>query len=437
MTDQSLDRRDFVRSVGMVAAMPAIVSAAPSILGAMPRREEEITVGLIGCGGRGTGAAVNALEAGPNVKIHAMGDLFVDRLKGSRDNLQKRDGDRVDVPESRQFVGFDAFQGVIGTDCDMVILATPPGFRPQHFEAAVAGGKHVFMEKPVAVDASGIRKVMEGAAAAKAKKLSVVSGTQRRHEECYLEAMERLHRGDIGKLLAARCYWNMGGLWNVDARDDRSDMENQIRNWLYYTWLSGDHIVEQHVHNLDAINWAFQSPPEKVFGVGGRQARTTDQYGHIFDHFGLEYGYPDDRFAMSMCRQQVGTDGRVEELITGSEGTAKLSSGRAQLTGPNAWRFKGPQKNPYVQEHMDLQASIRGSGPYLNEGQRIAESTLTAIMGREAAYTGKVITFEEALNSDQDLMPEIMEFAETSNPPVPVPGKTRMNRSDDARRSEG
>jgi len=433
MNDRNLARRDFVRAVGLAATVPAIVSAAPTILGSRLGREDVINVGLIGCGGRGSGAAVNALEAGPDVRIHAMGDLFPDRLQSSLGNLRKREEARVDVPESRQFTGFDAFKKVIGTDCDVVILATPPGFRPQHFAAAVEGGKHVFMEKPVAVDATGIRTVMEAAAAANDRKLSVVAGTQRRHEQCYLEAMERLHRGDIGRLLAARCYWNMGSLWNVAAEPDRSEVENQIRNWLYYTWLSGDHIVEQHVHNLDAINWAFQSPPTEVFGVGGRQSRTSDEYGHIFDHFGLEYRYPDDRFAMSMCRQQAGTTGRVEEVITGADGMATLTSGRAVLTGPNAWRFKGPQRNPYVQEHMDLQASIRGTGDYLNEGQRIAESTLTAIMGREAAYTGKVITFEDALNSDQDLMPNLTDFTDMPTPPVPIPGQTRMNRSDDVR----
>lgn len=433
MNDRNLDRRDFVRAVGLAAAVPSVVAAAPTILGSRLGREDVLNVGLIGCGGRGSGAAVNALEASPDVRIHAMGDLFPDRLQGSLGNLRKRDEARVDVPESRQFTGFDAFKKVIGTDCDVVILATPPGFRPQHFAAAVEAGKHVFMEKPVAVDATGIRTVMEAAAAANDRKLSVVAGTQRRHEQCYLEAMERLHRGDIGRLLAARCYWNMGSLWNVAAEPDRSEAENQIRNWLYYTWLSGDHIVEQHVHNLDAINWAFQSPPTEVFGVGGRQSRTSDEYGHIFDHFGLEYRYPGDRFAMSMCRQQAGTDGRVEEVITGADGTATLTSGRAVLTGPNAWRFKGPQRSPYVQEHMDLQASIRGTGDYLNEGQRIAESTLTAIMGREAAYTGKVITFEEALNSDQDLMPDLADFTDMPTPPVPIPGQTRMNRSDDVR----
>ena len=426
----TVDRRNFVRQAGVAAAVPLVT---PGILKAVQNTEDTITVGLIGCGGRGTGAAWNSLEAGKNVRLVALGDLFEDKLLSSRARLEEKDPERAKVADDHCFVGFDAYQKVINTDCDLVILATPPGFRPQHFAAAVAGGKNVFMEKPVAVDATGIRMVMEGAAAATGKKLSVVAGTQRRHEQCYIEAMKRIHAGEIGEPVAGRCYWNMGGLWNVAPEGDRSDVENQIRNWLYYTWLSGDHIVEQHVHNLDVMNWAFQSTPEKVFGVGGRETRTGEEFGHIFDHFALEYGYPDDHFVLSMCRQQNGTDGKVEEVITGTEGMAKLSSGRAQLLGPNPWRFTGGQKNPYVQEHIDLQASIRGSGPYLNEGQRIAESTLTAIMGREAAYTGKVVTWEDALNSPQDLMPEVMDFAQMANPGVAIPGKTRMNRTDDTR----
>ncbi len=435
MMHRPLDRRTFVRALGVAAAVPTLATAGHRSNRAS---DDELTVGVIGCGGRGTGAAVNALQAGPNVRVVAMGDLFPDRLASSLGHLgQQTEADRVDVPESRQFVGFDAFQGVIDAGCDLVILATPPGFRPQHFEAAIAADKHVFMEKPVAVDAAGVRKVIEAAAAAGAKKRSVVAGTQRRHEACYLDAMERIHRGDIGRLVAGRCYWNMGGLWNVEAQGDRTDVENQIRNWLYYTWLSGDHIVEQHVHNLDVMNWAFQATPQRVFGVGGRQARTGDSFGHIFDHFALEYAYPEDRFVSSMCRQQVGTDGRVEEILSGTEGVATLSSGRAVLTGPNAWKFTGGQTNPYVQEHVDLQASIRGDGAYLNEGKRIAESTLTAIMGREAAYTGKTITWEEALASEQDLMPDVMEFSTMPRPGVSIPGRTTFDRSDDGRSKDG
>ena len=338
-------------------------------------------------------------------------------------------GDRAIPAEERCFVGWDSFRDVIGTDCDYVILATPPGFRPQHFEAAIGAGKHVFMEKPVAVDPAGIRTVLAAAKEADARSLSVVAGTQRRHEGCYLELMERIHGGAIGTPILARVYWNMGGLWNKEAVSTRTEMENHLRNWLYHTWLSGDHIVEQHVHNLDVANWAFQDHPTGVFGVGGRQARTGAEYGHIFDHFGLEYAYPGDRVALSMCRQQIGTPGRVQERITGTEGSTWSQSGSAEIYGPNAWKFTGKQANPYVQEHIDLQASIRGTGAHLNEGKRIAESTMTAIMGREAAYTGQQITWDEAMSSDLDLTPEVMAFAENPVDVVAIPGVTVLNRS--------
>ncbi len=279
------------------------------------------------------------------------------------------------------------------------------------------------------MDPVGIRKVIDAAREADARKRSVVAGTQRRHEGCYLELMERIHGGAIGTPILARVYWNMGGLWNKEAVSSRSEMENHLRNWLYHTWLSGDHIVEQHVHNLDVANWAFQDHPTAVFGVGGRQARTGAEYGHIFDHFGLEYAYPDDRVALSMCRQQIGTPGRVQERITGTEGSTWSQSGSAEIYGPNAWKFTGKQTNPYVQEHIDLQASIRGTGAHLNEGKRIAESTMTAIMGREAAYTGQQITWDEAMSSDLDLTPEVMAFAENPVDVVAIPGVTVLNRS--------
>ncbi len=416
---QTADRRSFLAAAGAAAV-------APIALGGLRRQDvveqRWLKVGVVGCGGRGTGAAVNALEASEFVSIVALGDLFEDRVKSAQEGLSKR-GERGTVPDDRLFVGFDAYKGVLATDCDIVILATPPGFRPGHFEAAVAAGKNVFMEKPVAVDPVGIRKVIAAARAADEKKLCVVSGTQRRHEQCYLEAMKRIHDGALGKLSAAKAYWNMGGLWVVEAQADRSDMENQVRNWLYYTWLSGDHITEQHVHNLDVVNWAFQAVPERCVALGGRQARTDPKYGQIFDHFAVDYEYPEQRFALSMCRQQDGTDGRVQEQIFGSEGVAILSSGSASIDGVNEWKFKGPQRNPYVQEHIDLQEAIRTGKP-VNEGVRVAESTLTAIMGRMAAYTGKVVTWDEAMNSTLDLMPAVMEFTSLPVAPVAIPGKT-------------
>jgi len=427
--ESDFTRRDFIAASSVGAAMPLAASALGSV---KARREDELRVGVIGCGGRGTGAAFNALQASDNVRIESMGDVFPDRLNGSRNQLAnkgvERFGDRALAPEANCFSGWDAYKDVIATDCDYVILATPPGFRPIHFDAAIKGGKHVFMEKPVAVDPPGIRTVMDGSRTATEQKLSVVAGTQRRHEQCYLEAMKRVHDGAIGRPVSARVYWNMGGLWVVEPNAGRTAMENQLRNWLYHAWLSGDHIVEQHVHNIDVANWAFEAHPTMVFGVGGRQARTEEKYGHIFDHFGLEFEYPEDRFAMSMCRQQVGTPGRVEERITGTEGICRTHSGHAEITGANPWKFKGKQTNPYVQEHMDLQASIRGTGPYLNEGQRIAESTMSAIMGREAAYTGQVITWDEAMSSNLDLTPEVYAFTDRSQHEIAVPGVTAFDR---------
>ncbi len=416
-----LDRRLFVAG----AAAGAVPLLMPSLARAASRREETLTVGLIGCGGRGTGAARDALEASADVRIVALGDLFPDRLASSRSNLEQFDSSRATVADANCFTGFDAYRGVLGTDCDLVILATPPGFRPIHFAAAIEAGKNVFTEKPVAVDGTGIRRFIAAAEEADRKKLCVVAGTQRRHENNYLAAMAKIHGGAIGDPVAGRCYWNMGGLWNVAPEASRSEMENQIRNWLYFPWLSGDHIVEQHIHNLDVINWAFDAHPERVLGVGGRQARTGPDYGVIYDHFGLEYGYPQGRWALSMCRQQNGTPGKVEEMVTGTQGQMLMRPGFARIENGEAWRYTGPNNNPYVTEHVDLQRAIR-SGHHVNEGRRVAESTLTAIMGREAAYTGQEITWDEAMNSKQDLMPAVMAFTECPTPPVPIPGKTKF-----------
>ena len=420
-SEASLGRRLFVAG----AAAGAVPLIMPSFARAAGRREETLTVGVIGCGGRGTGAARDALEASTDVRIVALGDVFPDRLEQSRSNLMQFDAARATVADSNCFSGFDAYRGVLSTDCDIVILATPPGFRPDHFVAAIAAGKHVFTEKPVAVDGTGIRKVLAAGEEADRKGLCVVAGTQRRHENSYLAAMAKLHGGAIGEMVAGRCYWNIGGLWNVAPDPARSEMENQCRNLLYYPCLSGDHIVEQHVHNLDVINWAFGAHPERVFGVGGRQARTGADYGVIYDHFGLEYGYPQGRWALSMCRQQNGTPGKVEEMVTGTQGQMLMRPGFARIENGEAWRYTGPNNNPYVTEHVDLQRAIR-SGNRLNETRAVAESTLTAIMGREAAYTGQEISWDQALNSKQDLMPAVLAFAECPTPPVPIPGKTKF-----------
>ncbi len=419
-------RRDFIRTAAGTGIAATVLPSFAS--GWTNGGADTVRIGVIGCGGRGTGAAYNALEAHPSTRIVAMADLFEDRLNGSLGWLTESEdfAGRVDVGE-RKFVGFDAYRQLLSQkDIDLVILATPPGFRPMHFEAAVNAGKHVFMEKPVAVDPAGVRKVIAAAERAKAQKLSVVAGTQRRHEPCYLEAMKRLRDGDIGKVVSARCAWNQGGLWVHDRKPEYTDMEWQCRNWLYFCWLSGDHICEQHIHNLDVVNWAMDAHPTSAYGMGGRQVRTDAKYGNIFDHFAIEYEYPDGRQALSFCRQQDGTDGRVEETIFGTSGSMTTRPGYAVIGDGSSWRFSGNNGNPYVHEHVDLLASVRGDGPYLNEGVRVAHSTLTAIMGRMSAYTGKRVTWEQAMNSALDLSPSEYAFGDLAVRPVPEPGRTPL-----------
>jgi len=414
-----MDRRNFIgTSIAGVGAASLLGRA--SFAGGADR----MRVGLVGCGGRGTGAAFNAASASPEIEIAAMADLFPDRLASSREHLEKL-GDRVSVTDEDCTVGWDAYQRLMARpDIDLVILATPPHFRPMHFEEAIAQGKHVFMEKPVAVDPAGVRQVIAAAKEADTRKLSVVSGTQRRHEACYLDAMARIRDGEIGEPVAARCYWNQGGLWNHARQSDWTDMEWQLRNWLYFTWLSGDHITEQHVHNIDATNWALGNHPIRCMGMGGRQSRTQPRFGHGYDHFAIDYEYPGGVHALSMARQIDGSANRVEEVIQGTKGRSVTSSGRARFEGDRTWAFEGDNPNPYVVEHQDLHASIRGDGQRLNEGKRIAESTMTAIMGRMSAYSGKELTWDEALNSPLDMRPPAYAFMALPVPIVSTPGRT-------------
>lgn len=418
-SNQASSRRDFLKATSAVAAtgllIPQNVHAAGS---------DTIKVGLIGCGGRGTGAAEQSVNSGPNVKLYAMADMFPDHLKNCLNNLKKL-GDKVDVAPERCFTGFDAYQKLLSSDVDLVILATPPGFRPTHIKAVIDAGKHLFTEKPVAVDAPGIRQVLAAAEEAKKKNLGVVAGTQRRHEVKYLEAMKRIHEGAIGDIANARVYWNQGSLWMRPRESSWSDMEWQLRNWLYFTWLSGDHICEQHVHNLDVANWALGAVPVRAVGMGGRQVRTSPAYGHIFDHFAIDYEYPNGVHVMSMCRQIDGCAQNVSETVVGTKGT--WTSVTESITGPNKWRYRHKKgtPGPYEQEHIDLVNSIRNGTP-LNELRTVAESTLTAIMGRMSAYTGKEVTWEQALNSKQNLMPTELAMGPLPVPPVAVPGQTEL-----------
>lgn len=418
----TIDRRTFLNTtvVGAVA-VPAIARSAFAV------GNDRLGLGVVGCGGRGTGAAFNAISASPDIDIVAIGDLYADRLNSSRSHMGTLN-ERMKVTDDDCYTGWNAYQQVMARpDVDVVILATPPHFRPEHFRHAIASGKHVFMEKPVAVDPAGIRKVIAAAAQADAKNLSVVAGTQRRHEACYLDAMRRIRDGEIGEPVSACCYWNQGGLWSHDRQPDWTDMDWQLRNWLYFTWLSGDHITEQHVHNLDATNWALGGHPVKATGMGGRQTRIEPRFGHGFDHFAIDYEYPGGIHAMSMARQADGCVGRVEEIIQGTKGRSVTSSGRARFEGGPSWTFENDNPNPYVVEHRDLHASIRGEQPRLNEGQRIAESTLTAIMGRMSAYSGKTITWNEAMNADLDMTPPQYAFGTLATPVIARPGTTSMD----------
>lgn len=400
---------------------------------------DQLRIGLIGCGFRGTGAAVQALICYDKpVKLWAMGDVLSDRIPYSISQLKEGGSaqydrqafpsltNKMDVPKERQFVGFDAYQKVIDSGVDMVILTTPPHFRPIHLKAAIEAGKHAFIEKPVAVDPVGVRSVITSAKLAKKKNLSIVAGTQRRYTPSYIEVIKRIHNGDIGEIVSAQCYWITGFVrnwwyWNK-RKPEWSDMEHQLRNWYYYTWLCGDHIVEQHVHNIDVINWTFGTHPVKCMGMGGREVRTEPEYGNIYDHFAVEYEYPNGIRVTSMARQISGCSVRIGENIVGTKGTAA----DGVIEGNKPFKYNGPNPDPYVVEHAKLQESIRNGNP-INDGQHVAESTLTAIMGRMSAYTGRAMKWDWVMNASKlDLSPPSYEFGDLPVRPAAVPGKTKL-----------
>jgi myo-inositol 2-dehydrogenase / D-chiro-inositol 1-dehydrogenase len=437
MSDMRFDpvsRRAFIQTTAAATAalaMPGGIHAAGS---------DVIRVGLIGCGGRGTGAARDCLRGAEGVELVALGDLVPDRLAQCRSELAKAAAEnpafaaKLKVTDDKCFTGFDAYKKVLASDVHLVILATPPGFRPAHLSAAVAANKHIFAEKPLAVDSAGVRSVLATYELAKQKGLGIGVGTQRRHQIEYLETIKRIEDGAIGNVVSGQVFWNQGGLWNRERQPAWSDAEWQIRNWLYFTWLSGDHIVEQHIHNIDVGNWVMGSHPVKATGIGGRQWRTDPKFGHIYDHFGVDFEYANGNRVLSMCRQINGTANRIGEHFLGSKGS---SDAAGTIAGPAAWKFESATKpiSPFVQEHTDLVASIRSGKPY-NELKRVAESTLTAIMGREAAYTGQEVTWDEILNADQDLTPPQIAFGPLEVPPVAMPGLTKYNRKWNDRATE-
>ena len=422
-------RRTFLKRSAALSS--AALASGVSVPGAFAGGSGKIRVGFIGCGVRGSIDAVNCVKADPGMELYALGDLFEERrghsrrigIKAARKWLRNKLGDRMNVSTERCFTGFDAYKKVLDCDVDLVILTTPPHFRPQQLRAAIEAGKHAFIEKPVAVDPAGARHVMESAEIARKKGLGILAGTQRRHHAGRREIMKRIRNGAIGELVGGQCYYNGLCRGPYPRPADMSDMEWQIRNWYFFTWLSGDHIVEQHIHNIDVMNWAFGATPDRCMGMGGRQVRKGPEHGNIFDHFAVEYVYPNGARVMSMCRQIRGCTHRVGEHLVGTKGT---SDAKGSIDGENPFTYEGKARDPSLQEHIDFIKSIRAGEP-LNEGRQVAEATMTAIIGRMSAYTGKEISWKWAMNqSELNLGPDEYEFGNYTHNPVATPGKTPL-----------
>jgi predicted dehydrogenase len=438
---ESLSRRGFIQASSVAVAGAVGTLRAPHVHAANGKAPV-INVGVIGCGGRGTGAMLDCIGAAsksvyPEVGYHtedvaegakveksdihvvALADLFEERMNQCQRNLRKL---KMEVPKDRCYLGFDAYEKLLADpEINYVIMATPPHFRPMQLMAAIEAGKNVFMEKPAAVDVPGVKLVIEAGELAKKKGLSIVAGTQRRHSPNYRETIKRIHDGAVGDIIYAKCYWNGGQIWVVDREPGWTDTEWQIRNWNHFTWLSGDHVVEQHVHNIDIMNWVLGTHPIKaVSGLAGRQVRVGDRHGHVFDHFAVEYEYPNGVTMFSQCRQINDCKSIVGEFVRGTKGTSNC----ADLIEPHdgdVWKYTDPIGSAYRLEHQNLIAAIR-SGEAINEAQNIAESTMTAILGREAGYSGQEVTWDKAIESTKKLGPEKYEFGPFPVAAVAMPG---------------
>jgi myo-inositol 2-dehydrogenase/D-chiro-inositol 1-dehydrogenase len=441
MKKASISRRNFLGKAATVGVAGVIV---PSIITSCARETKKVVpvaamldqapdgpvlkAGVIGCGGRGTGAAINFLSAGPNLQITALGDTFQDRVDSCRKEILKQKGQ--EVPPDKCFVGFDAYQKVIEAGVDIVILATPPSFRPDHLSAAIQAKKHVFAEKPVCVDPVGARSVMASGQKAKGMELSIVTGTQRRHQRDYITTWQQIAQGSIGDIVGGNVYWNGGKLWHRENNPKWTEMEWMIRDWVNWTWLSGDHIVEQHVHNLDVMNWFTGTHPVKAVGMGSRLRRVT---GNQYDNFSVDFTFENGIHFHSMCRQIDGCIDNVSERIQGTKGSSNCKNSILDLAGVEICKYEYPKDkdgkpstsvsvDPYVQEHIDLVTAIRTTKP-INEAENTAISTMVGIMGRISAYTGKETTYEEMMNSDLKLGPKVFAFAPVDvDKTVPVAG---------------
>ncbi len=437
---KSLSRRKFLGDAAAIGAIGALGVGA--VVSSCSRRPTYVApvfpdqapdgrllrAGVIGCGGRGTGAAINFLNSGPNLEIAALGDVFQHRLDRCRNELREKQN--VEVPDDMCFTGFDAYRRVIDTNVDVVILCEPPYFRPASFEYAVQNRKHIFAEKPIGVDPVGIRQVMAAGRMAESAGLNVTAGTQRRHQRDYVKTFEMIKNGAIGDLVSANCYWNQSQLWFVRRQEGWTDMEAMLRDWVNWCWLSGDHIVEQHVHNIDVVNWFFEKRPVKALGFGGRHRRPT---GDQYDFFSVDFTFDDERHMHSMCRQINGCTNNVSEIIFGTEGYTNAQNRIWDYDGNLIWEYQYPvgddgqptgsvAVSPYDQTHINLVTAIR-TGDYINETQNVAEACMNAVMGRVSAYTGREVTWDEMMNSSMRLGPETMEMGSVDIPAEPpVPG---------------
>ncbi|MEJ7736706.1 MAG: Gfo/Idh/MocA family oxidoreductase [Chitinophagaceae bacterium] len=431
-------RREFVKQSSLLAGG---IMALPLVSGAnyFSGSNDVIKVAVVGCGGRGTGAVVQALHTKQNVQLVAMADAFRDNLDKSYTNIaealkEQKLEKRLNVKEENKFVGFDAYKKAIPL-ADVVILATPPGFRPLHFEEVIKQNKHAFVEKPLGTDPAGVQKSLQVSEEAKAKKLNVVVGLQRHYQNSYIQLMKRVKDGMIGEVLAAQAWWNNDGVWVRPRQPQWTEMEYQMRNWYYFVWLCGDHILEQHVHNIDVANWALGSYPVSAQGMGGREVRKGKEFGEIFDHHYVEFQYGDGAILNSQCRHIKGTMSKVDELVIGTKG--KVFFGEARITdlkGNTLYQFdKKTENQPYQTEHDELFAAVAKGEFKFMDGENGAKSTMTSILGRMATYSGQAVTWDKAINSGISLQPATYAF--DANPPVmpdldgmyasAIPGKTK------------
>ncbi|HEY1171819.1 MAG TPA: Gfo/Idh/MocA family oxidoreductase [Verrucomicrobiae bacterium] len=431
--DNTSSRRDFIKTAAVTTAMASSLSFPSVMRGATG---DKLKIGLIGCGGRGNGAANQALTADSNCELHAMGDVFADKLQIGLQSLKKLQPEKVNVPAERQFVGLDAYQKVIET-CDVVLLTTPPGFRPMHLKAAIEAGKHVFAEKPVATDAPGVRSVIESAALAKKKNLAIVSGFDWRYNYSRREFVKRLHEGAIGDIRSMYVTCMVGAIKPMPDASTRpagmTDVEWQLRNWYNFVWTCGDCIVENCIHSVDRLLWMMKDePPIKCVAVGGRNVPNPG--GNIYDHFEANYWWSNGARAYAVARHQDRTYFEVADEILGSKGRAFSRADNRQkpvteihTEGSEVWKYPGPWNLSYQTEHDELFASIRAGNP-INNGHRMAISTMAGIMGRMAAYTGQEITWEMAMNSKEKLVPDNLDWKQPlPAAPMAMPGYTKFS----------